>query len=370
MEMFDALIVGGGPAGSACAWKLCQAGLRTLVIDKRSFPRDKPCAGWITPQVVQTLNLDVEQYKQGRTWQPITGFRCGVIGGTDLEVRYDQAISYGIRRLEFDAYLLARAGGEQRLSEPVEQIESHRDGWTINGRYAAPLLVGAGGNFCPVARHLGARQQSLASRVVAQEIEFIPQANTTCRVRGDTPALFFCRDLRGYGWCFCKGSYLNVGLGRTEADGFTEHVAEFREFLCDRGVVCCNGGAPWKGHAYQLYDMSRPLLVDDRVLLVGDAAGLAYSQSGEGIRPAIESGLIAADVIVQADGCYSRDSLAAYQERLEARLGKPQTRGVLNQLPAAWLQSLARRLLTSRWFSQHVVMDRWFLHRGDKALAV
>lgn len=370
MEAYDVLVVGGGPAGSTCAWKLRQGGLRTLIIDKRQFPRDKPCAGWITPQVVESLQLDGDSYRQERTWQPITGFRCGVIGGRDVEVRYDKPISFGIRRFEFDAYLLARAGGEQRLNEPVDQIERQGDHWSINGRYAAPMLVGAGGNFCPVARRLGARQTSSASQVVAQEIEFIPPADAPGSVGGDTPALFFCKDLCGYGWCFRKGDYLNVGLGRTDSAGLADHMAEFRRFLCERGIVCCGERPPWKGHAYQLYDHVQPLLVDDGVLLVGDAAGLAYAQSGEGIRPAIESGLIAADVILQAARQYGKEALRPYEQRLEARLGKPQRPGLMSRLPAAWIHSLARRLLASRWFSRRVVMDQWFLHRNEKALAL
>ncbi len=55
----DALIVGGGPAGSTCAWKLRQAGLDVMVVDAAVFPRDKVCAGWITPQVVAELDLDI-----------------------------------------------------------------------------------------------------------------------------------------------------------------------------------------------------------------------------------------------------------------------------------------------------------------------
>jgi geranylgeranyl reductase family protein len=370
VDAFDVLIVGGGPAGSSCAWKLRQAGLRTLVIDKKQFPRDKPCAGWITPQVVQALQLDVEQYQQGRTWQPITGFRCGVMGGGEVQVRYDRAISFGIRRYEFDAYLLGRAGCQQRLDEPVEHIERQGRGWIVNGRYAAPLLVGAGGNFCPVARWLGARRKSPASAVVAQEVEFKAHANSFGNVQADTPALFFCRDLRGYGWCFRKGEYLNVGLGRTEAEGFSTHVAQFREFLCGNGIDCAGGDRPWKGHAYQLYDQAPPLVFDEGVLLIGDAAGLAYCQSGEGIRPAVESGLIAADVILKAHGSYGREILGTYPARLEARFGQPQRHSLLSRLPAAWLQSIAARLLASRWFSRRIVMDQWFLHRGDAALSL
>jgi len=369
VDTFDVIIVGGGPAGSSCAWKLRRAGLRTLVIDKRSFPRDKPCAGWITPQVVASLQLDVDEYRQSRTWQPITGFQCGVIGGESIEIRYGQPISFGIRRYEFDAYLLQRAGGEQRLNESVDSIERSGSRWIVNGRYAAPMLVGAGGNFCPVARMLAARRASPASVVVAQEIEFKPQVDELDCVRGDTPALFFSPDLRGYGWCFRKGEYLNVGLGRTESDGFASHMADFRSFLDQCGIAHGNG-KPWKGHAYQLYERSAPLLVDDSVLLVGDAAGLAYAQSGEGIRPAVESGLIAAETIASAAGDYGRRSLQAYEARLQARLGKPQAESLLSRLPVGWLHALAARLLASRWFSRHMVMDRWFLHRHDAALVV
>lgn len=369
MESFDAIIVGGGPAGSTCAWKLQRGGMNVLILDKKDFPRDKPCAGWITPQVVDDLHLEVDDYRQQRTWQPITGFRCGVIGGREIPVSYGKPISYGIRRREFDAYLLRRCGAALRLSESIGSIERQADGWLINGAYRAPLLVGAGGNFCPVARFLGARRDSPASVVVAQEIEFKATQEQFGNVAETTPALFFCRDLAGYGWCFRKGEYLNIGLGRTDPARLSAHVAQFRQFLADRQIADC-GSAPWVGHAYQLYDHVQPLLVEERVLLVGDAAGLAYAQSGEGIRPAIESSLIAADVILAAEGRYGREGLAPYQTRLADRLGKPPSGNLLGWLPAAWLHALASRLLVKKWFSRHVVMDKWFLRSADKALTL
>jgi flavin-dependent dehydrogenase len=80
MDSCDVLIVGGGPGGSSCARMLGDAGADVVVIDKEVFPRDKVCAGWITPQVVDDLELDLDEYSSGRTLQAIRGFRAGVIG--------------------------------------------------------------------------------------------------------------------------------------------------------------------------------------------------------------------------------------------------------------------------------------------------
>src|SRR5262249_3825074 len=138
--------------------------------------------------------------------------------------------------------------------------------------------------------------------VTAQEIEFaIPDsAGVAGSVSAAIPELYFCQDLAGYGWCFRKGAHLNIGLGRTDPTGLADHVAEFREFLRSRGKVTCDIPARFHGHAYRLYERIVPKLADDGVLLIGDSAGLAYPQSGEGIRPAVESGMLAADVILEA----------------------------------------------------------------------
>jgi geranylgeranyl reductase family protein len=370
MEKWDVVIVGGGPAGSTCAARLQAAGLSVLVLDKNDFPRDKPCAGWITPQVVQSLTLDVEEYRSGRVWQPIHGFRCGLIDGGCVDTRYDQAVSYGIRRCEFDWYLLRRSGVRAALGEPVTRLDCAQDGWVINGRYHARLLVGAGGHFCPVARHLGVRRQHTGQVVVAQEAEFVlaPRQREQVRVNPEVPELYFCPDLSGYGWCFLKGDVLNVGLGRFDPRELGAHVARFRDFLHRRGRLDRQVGGQFKGHAYQVYDGVPPAVCGDRVLLIGDAAGLAYQQSGEGIRPAVESGLMAAEMIVQAGGDYDHERLLAYQQRLLARFGGRRSPGIGSWLPASWVQRAAASLLATRWFTRHVVMDRWFLHARQPAL--
>ena len=155
MENIDVLIVGAGPAGATCAERLRAGGLNTLIVDKATFPRVKPCGGWITPQLVEDLQLDVEEYRRGRTWQPLSGFHCGLIGGGETLVRYSSPVSYGIRRLEFDTYLLDRSGSETRLGESVSKLERAGREWIVNGSYRAPLLVGAGRGYVRQIRQRG-----------------------------------------------------------------------------------------------------------------------------------------------------------------------------------------------------------------------
>ena len=98
--------------------------------------------------------------------------------------------------------------------------------------------------------------------------------------------------------------------------------------------------------------------------------GLAYPQSGEGIRPAVESGLLAAAAIMEAAGDYCSRQLAPYSDRLLARFGPAKAAGGL--LPDAvrsfFAGALAGALLDSRWFTRHVVLDRWFLHSRQAAM--
>lgn len=370
MQRCDVLIVGGGPAGSSCAWGLRGAGLDVLVIDRKAFPRDKVCAGWITPQVVESLGIDLDDYRGARVCQPISGFRTGVIGGREVVSHYPRPVSYGIRRCEFDEYLLMRTGARVGETESVLSIERDGDGWLVNDSIRAGLLVGAGGHFCPVARMLGARSVEGAPVVTAQEIEFVAGPDDLARgtIAASVPELFFCDDLLGYGWCFRKGDYLNIGLGRTDRSGLARHVQKFVDFLRGRGKIACEVPKRFHGHAYQLYERTPPVLSDDGVLLVGDAAGLAYPQSGEGIRPAVESGLLAARVIAGAAGDFSRDSLAEYARQLRDRLGPPRSSAASDWLPASWLRGLAARLLASRQFARRVVIERWFLHMHEPAL--
>lgn len=349
MDSCDVLIAGAGPAGSSCAWALGRAGFKVALLDRARFPRDKICGGWITPQVLSCLEIDPEAYGANNVLQPITAFRVGVIGGGCVKVDYKSPVSYGIRRREFDHFLLRRSGACLIEAAPLESLGRAGDVWIINESIRARIVIGAGGHFCPVARLMGARA---GDAVVAQEAEFEMSADqiAQCEIRGDTPELYFSRDLLGYGWCFRKHDVLNIGLGRADPHRLSAHVREFVEWK-----IPFHAPAPC-GHAYLLYGSSPRKVFGDGWMLIGDAAGVAYPFSGEGILPAVKSGLIAAQVI--AEGA----PFSEYPRRLNERFGNPSS--WLTRI-GAYLprQFVAERIMPTHWFARRIVLDRWFLHQ-------
>jgi geranylgeranyl reductase family protein len=353
----DALIVGGGPAGSTCARELRKAGWDVVVVDRARFPRDKVCAGWLTLRVFDLLELDPEEYRAtGLTLQEIAGFKTGVIGGALIETRYPRVVSYAIRRCEFDDFLLRRAQVRVLDANPVTSLRRAGKTWIINEAIETAMVVGAGGHFCPVAKHLRGGAP-VPQPVVAQEAEFritdahaMPQSNL--------PELFFCRDLQGYGWCVRKGEYLNVGIGRRDPVSFPGHVKRFTSFLEETRAIRTPSDAAWRGHAYLASGAGTRSLVADGMLLIGDAAGLAYPESGEGISPAIESGRLAAHTLIAAGRGCEADALQPYADAMR-RLYPPVHP---NPEPVrAVLTALGRLLLGSRTFTRRVVLDHWFL---------
>jgi geranylgeranyl reductase family protein len=358
MVQCDALIVGGGPAGSTCARALRLAGLDVIVIDRARFPRDKVCGGWITPEVFPLLDVLPAEYRaMGLTLQEITGFRTSLIGSGAIETRYASVVSYAIRRCEFDDFLLRRAGARVLDGTPLTTLRRRGDTWIANDCIETPVIVGAGGHFCPVARHLQGAGRADPQPVIAQEVEFGLDGRPSS-VASDTPELFFCRDLEGYGWCVRKDDYLNVGIGRRERGDFAAHVRDFMSFLVSSGRMPESARVALKGHAYHAMGTGVRPLVGAGVLVAGDAAGLAYPESGEGIRPAIESGRLAASTLIAANGRYGLDGVMPYADALRAQ-HRPPIRTPAPLRP--FVTALGRTLLQSAAFTRHVMLDRWFL---------
>lgn len=361
MPASDVLIVGGGPAGSACAATLARAGLDAVVLDRALFPRDKPCAGWITPEVVARLGLDVAEYARHGLIEPLDGFRVSRLGGRPVEIAFDAPVSYAIRRCEFDTFLLGRSGARVRSGTGVESIERRNGRWIVNGEWEAPVLIGAGGHFCPVARHLGAApSQEMA--VVAQETEFeMSEAEAArCPLAPGWVDLAFAPDLAGYGWCVRKDRWLNIGFGTLRPERLKPQLERYLAGLRQAGILPGGEAPRMHGHAYLLRSAARRPLYGDGVLLAGDAAGLAFDSSGEGILPAIVSGRLAAEAVLAAGLRPERLDGAAYARAIERELG-PRGAG---WRPPSWLDRLAAPLaFRSPAFVRREILEKRFLRR-------
>lgn len=288
----DALIVGGGPAGSSCAARLRQHRIDCLVLDRAAFPRLKLCAGWITPEVVSDLRMDPAQYPHS-----FLTFETTVVHLYGLRFRL-KAPQHSIRRLEFDAWLLERSGAPVR-THTVREIRRDKGDYVIDGKYRAKYLIGAGGTRCPVFRQIfrdeNPRARSL--QAVALECEFPYDWRD-----GDCHLWFFQHRLPGYTWYVPKqDGYLNLGVGgiaeqlKTRKDDIKEHWEPFIAQLKRNGLISSDPPRPG-GYSYYLRaNVDTPCV--GNAFVVGDAAGLATRDLCEGIGPAIRSGYMAADCI-------------------------------------------------------------------------
>jgi menaquinone-9 beta-reductase len=296
----EVLIVGGGPAGATCAWALRRQGVDCRIIDRATFPRVKLCAGWVTPDVFDTLALSEADYPHPVTH--LNGLRLSVRG---LHLRLPSR-QMAIRRIEFDDFLLHRAGVPVHTHH-VREIVYHDGGYLVDGQFFGRYLVGAGGTHCPVARAFFAEVNPRLpeSLIVTQEEAFAYEIPDDPRAH--TCHLWFFEDgLPGYAWYVPKaGGWVNVGVGgalaklQARGDTIQRHWQRLIAQLDQLGLVRGHTYRP-RGHAYYLARTHRQIQ-SDGAFVIGDAAGLATPDMGEGIAPAIQSALCAAEAIVTGD---------------------------------------------------------------------
>jgi len=365
---FEVIVVGGGPGGSTTAWRLARAGLRVLVLDAAVFPRVKICAGWVTPEALGDLEIDPEKY-------PLTikPFEACVLEfeGARHETAWSSAASFGIIRREFDHYLLERAaaaGADVRWGIRVTSVEQRPDAVAVTterGRFEAPLIVGAGGHRCPVAHALGEiseREEVVAAQESETRLspEWVERLGRFMRA----PELYVEPDLRGYGWYFPKQDFLNIGIGCTGANDGS--LPRRRDALV--ATLRTNGRLPaampiepFKGHAYVVRRRAPRRLAGPRFMLVGDAAGLARDLSGEGIGPAIRSGLLAATA---AEAFVRRGvPLEGYVREIETLYGRGEPGWLgrqLDRLPAGLARLAVRAVIGLGLARRRIVFDGIF----------
>ncbi len=302
----EVIIVGTGPAGSTCAWKLKQLGLEVILLDKQVFPRNKPCAGWITPRVLKDLNITSQTYPHSLTYfnKLLLHFK-----GFKIPVPTKQ---FAIRRFELDNWLLQRSGATF-YHHQVKSIQRQNGTYVLDDRFKCRYLVGAGGTGCRVYHELfkQANPRARDRMITTLEEELVyPASDQRCYL------WYFDNGLPGYSWYVPKnGGFVNVGIGgkfsglkkRDETIRF--HWKLFREKLEKLGLIT-NWSPNPRGHNYYLRSHVNRFRIDN-CLLVGDAAGLATSDMGEGIGPAVQSGILAADAIAK-HGPYSLKSIGKY----------------------------------------------------------
>jgi flavin-dependent dehydrogenase len=308
---FDAIVVGGGPAGSTCARVLGRGGLRVAIVERRRFPRVKLCGGWLSPPVWDELELSRREYTGGLwPWE-----RCHVqFGGERHTVA---ARGDFIRRVEFDDFLVRRSAAELIEDHTVQAIEPGAGGWIVDGAYRARWLIGAGGTHCPVARQLFPAKPHRP--VGAQERELQADAGdiAAARVGADgEPELLLHDDLGGYSWNVPKGAWLNVGTGTAAAKEVLSAWAAARTFFTESGHVPASARPAlerMEGHSYHLFDPAHLQASHrDGAFLVGDALGLAHPLTAEGILPAIVSGRACAEAILSSEPSQYGERLASH----------------------------------------------------------
>ncbi len=293
MIKVETIIAGGGPAGSSCAGELINAGHDVLILDKNESPGLKPCAGWITPAVFRSLHTTPASYPH--QIRPVNKMIFSIFG-KKIPLRTRQ---YGIRRIEFDDWLLKRSKAPVQR-HVVKTIRVENGEYIIDDTYRCKYLVGAGGTHCPVYRHFFSEihTRNPAGRIIAMEEEFFyDYSNDSCYL------WFMENGLPGYSWYFPKGNgIVNIGIGakhevlRSRNENIHLHWERLTRKLRESGLITGHDYHP-RGYTYYIRQkISTPRT--GNALIAGDAAALATRDMGEGIGPALRSGILAARSII------------------------------------------------------------------------
>lgn len=326
-QQFDCIIVGGGPAGSTALRQLAAAGVNACLIDKATFPRYKPCGGAISDLTARHLAFDWSDTIEAS----LHTVHLALHFGNPLTVHSDTPFAHFVMRDRFDHLLLqeaANAGGHVHEGVKIQDIQIRPEGVEItteHARYSAPVLIGADGANSLVARQTGLFDSERGIAIEA-EIDVDPE---TFAPYDDTVYINYGTPPWGYGWVFPKDQRLSVGVAtfRSKRDGlkqsFETLLAQLKLDRFPKEVF---------GHPIPLGGRNRAVQ-RDRVLLVGDAAGLNDPLSGEGIAHAVHSGKIAARHVIDTleAGTFS---FADYAAEIDLKIAQDLRR-------AAWI---ARKL--------------------------
>lgn len=292
VEIYDVLVVGLGPAGSAAAYELSKAGYSVLAFEKKSMPRYKPCGGGLSLRIEKILEPDFKEVVE----QTIYGVHFTFKGNDDIHVESSRPIAYMVMRDRFDAFLASkakRAGTHVVEGETVLEILPHAQ-WveirTARRRYRGRYLIGADGANSMVARHLFPDRKVYKTISLESELPLgrMPDLDLRRKVMVD-----FERIPGGYGWIFPKQDKLSIGIAGFRRKRWDPHHY-FQRFTKGQGSLTGFSIPKPTGHPIPLFQGPPPVLNRQRILLAGDAASLVDPFFGEGIYYAVRSGQLAA----------------------------------------------------------------------------
>jgi geranylgeranyl reductase family protein len=363
----DVLVVGAGPAGSACAQWLARAGFDVLLADQHEFPRDKVCGDGLIPDAHAALKkLGVYDVVMAEA-QRCTHLRCVAPRGGRIDVPGALAV-LPRKRLDEILFQAALAAGAKPL---------------VPWRFAAPLeedgaVVGARFTQGKAEHRVRARWTVLATGAVPQAL--IAAGMSTRQTPSGVALRGYLRndasDIRqlevvwhprlagGYGWIFPAGRGLyNVGAGVSDSHQIGEDGAGRKREINLRAMfdAFCEvhppakaliaGGrwtSPLKGAPLRC-SLAGARWARPGLLVTGEAAGSTYSFTGEGIGKAMETGLLAAEALC------TRGADAAVRARYEA--------GLAALRPRFELYDRADRINRFSWLADLLV---WRAQRSER----
>lgn len=343
--LYDVLIVGAGPAGTACALALRNSGLRVALVDKAQFPRDKICGDAIPSPTLKALaQLDVAYPDELRALlaphlAKVAYSRLVAPGGAEVSISW-KAPAFNSPRLHFDEALLelVRRHTTTTVLEnwPVRQVAATTEHVTLHSGKAgeaplrARLVIGCDGANSVIGRQLAPWSLDRSRHCAAVRAYY---SGVTNAPETTSDFYFLRRHLAGYCWVFPVGEgRYNVGFGMLSSDIARNQVdlkAVLRELLAEHPGLAPRFQAatqltPIQGFGLPLGGSRRPL-IGPRTMLCGDAAALIDPMQGHGIDKAVQSGILAAEQVVrcfQTDD-FSAGSLQRYAAQVQQKIGRP-----------------------------------------------